>query len=44
MFNMNESNKNVMKYHCSMFPMIDIWALKNLEGYQLWQLFEKINF
>ena len=26
------------------FLMIDIWALKNLEGYQLWKLFEKINF
>ena len=24
--------------------MIDIWALKKLEGYQLWYLFEKINF
>ena len=24
--------------------MTDIWALTNLEGYQLWKLFEKINF
>ena len=26
------------------FLMIDIWALQNLEGYQLWKLFEEINF
>ena len=26
------------------FLMTDIWTLKNLEGYQLWWLFEKINF
>ena len=26
------------------FPMTNIWALKNLQGYQLWQLFEKTNF
>ena len=24
--------------------MTDIWAWENLEGYQLWELFEKINF
>ena len=26
------------------FPMTEMWALKNLEDYQLWELFEKINF
>ena len=26
------------------FPMTEMWALKILEGYQVWQLFEKINF
>ena len=26
------------------FPLTDIWTLKNLKGYQLWWLFEKINF
>ena len=25
------------------FPITEIWALKNLEGYQLWWLFQKIN-
>ena len=24
--------------------MTEMWALKNSEGYQLWWLFEKINF
>ena len=24
--------------------MTEMWALKNSEGYQLWRLFEKINF
>ena len=26
------------------FHMTEMWDLKNLEGYQLWELFEKINF
>ena len=25
------------------FSIAEIWALENLEGYQLWQLFQKIN-
>ena len=25
------------------FPITEIWALKNLEGYQPWWLFQKIN-
>ena len=25
------------------FPATEIWTLENLEGYQLWQLFQKIN-
>ena len=25
------------------FPTTEIWTLENLEGYQLWYLFQKIN-
>ena len=25
------------------FPTTEIWALEKLEGYQLWQLFQKID-
>ena len=31
-----ESNDNMMKYYGSVIPMTEMWALKKLEGYQLW--------
>ena len=30
------STDNVIKYYGSVIPMTEMWALKNLEGYQLW--------
>ena len=35
---------NVIKYYGSMITPTELWALKNSEGYQLWQLVEEINF
>ena len=31
-----ESNDNVIKCYGSVIPMTEMWALKNLKGYQLW--------
>ena len=43
MFNMSLIN-NVIKYYGSVIPHDWDMSFGNLEGYQLWQLFEKINF